>query len=86
MKMTLRTAAIAASTVVCATLWSFGWSDQSGVSLSVTKAEAQRARSLYQVWLRLECYLHRKPFLVRREGLLFGWPLEWSWVQLQRLA
>ena len=44
MKMTWRAAAITISTVVCATLWSFGWSDQSGVSLSVTKAEAQRAR------------------------------------------
>ena len=44
MKMTLRTVAIATSTVVCATLWSLGWSEQGGVSLSVTKAEAQRAR------------------------------------------
>ena len=44
MKMTLRTVAIATSTVVCATLWSFGWSEQGGVSLSVSKAEAQRAR------------------------------------------
>lgn len=44
MKLTLRTVAIAASTVVCATLWSFGWSEQAGVSLSVSKAEAQKAR------------------------------------------
>ena len=44
MKMTLRTVAIATSTVVCATLWSLGWSEQGGVSLSVSKAEAQRAR------------------------------------------
>ena len=44
MKMTLRTVAIATSTVVCATLWSIGWSEQGGVSLSVSKAEAQRAR------------------------------------------
>ena len=44
MKMTLRTVAIATSTVVCATLWSIGWSEQGGVSLSVTQAEAQRAR------------------------------------------
>jgi len=44
MKMTLRTVAIATATVVCATLWSFGWSEQGGVSLSVSKAEAQRAR------------------------------------------
>ena len=44
MKMTLRTVAIATSTALCATLWSLGWSEQGGVSLSVTKAEAQRAR------------------------------------------
>ena len=44
MKLTLRTVAIATSTVVCATLWSFGWSEQGGVSLSVSKAEAQKAR------------------------------------------
>ena len=42
MKATLKTVAIATSTVVCATLWSFGWSAQDGISLSVTKAEAQR--------------------------------------------
>ena len=42
MKLTLRTVAIATSTVVCATLWSFGWSEQGGVSLSVNKAEAQQ--------------------------------------------
>ena len=86
MKMTLRTVAIAISTVVCATLWSFGWSEQGGVSLSVSKAEAQRARVYYQVWLRRECCLCREPFLVRRESLLFQWPLEWPWVQLRRLA
>ena len=44
MKMTLRTAAIAISTFVCAASWSLGWSEQGGVSLSITKAEAQRAR------------------------------------------
>lgn len=44
MKMTLRTVALATSTVVCATLWSAGWSEQGGVSLSVSKAEAQGAR------------------------------------------
>ena len=44
MKMILRTVAIATSIVVCATLWSFGWTEQGGLSLSVSKAEAQRAR------------------------------------------
>ncbi len=42
MKMTGRTAAIAISTFVCAALWSLGWSEQGGVSLSVNKAEAQQ--------------------------------------------
>ena len=41
MKTTLRTIAIAASTFACAALFSFGWSEQGGVSLSVSKAEAQ---------------------------------------------
>ena|SRR6188472_842256 len=35
---------IAISTFVCAASWSLGWSEQGGVSLSITKAEAQRAR------------------------------------------
>lgn len=42
MKMTLRTAAIAASAFVCATLLSPGWSEQ-GFSLATSEAEA-RAR------------------------------------------
>jgi hypothetical protein len=41
MKMALRTLVIATSTFACATLLSFGWSGQDGVSLSVSKAEAQ---------------------------------------------
>ena len=41
MKMTLRTVAIATSTFVCAALFSFGWSEQGGLSLSVSKADAQ---------------------------------------------
>ena len=40
MKMTLRTVAIATSTFVCAALFSFGWSEQGGLSLSVSKADA----------------------------------------------
>ena len=40
MKMTLRTAAIAIATFACAALFSPGWSEQDGVSLSVGKAEA----------------------------------------------
>jgi hypothetical protein len=38
MKMTLRT--VAASTFACAALFSPGWSEQGGVSLSISKAEA----------------------------------------------
>ena len=40
MKMTLRTMAIATSTFACAALFSLGWAEQGGVSLSVNKAEA----------------------------------------------
>ena len=39
--MALRTMAIATSAFVCAAFWSFGWSEQGGVSLSISKAEAQ---------------------------------------------
>jgi hypothetical protein len=53
MKMTVRTAAIAISTLVCGALWSLGWSEQSGVSLSVNKARGAAAR-LYHAWLRCE--------------------------------
>jgi hypothetical protein len=42
MKMTLRTVAVAASTFACAALFSPGWSEQGGISLSVNKAEAQK--------------------------------------------
>ena len=40
MKMTLRTAAIAASTFVCAASLSLGWSEQGSLSLSISKADA----------------------------------------------
>ena len=40
MRMSLKTLAIATSTVACAALLSFGWSPQGGVSLSVEKAQA----------------------------------------------
>ena len=40
MKMTLRTAAIAASTFVCAASFSLGWSEQGSLSLSISKADA----------------------------------------------
>ena len=44
--MSLRTVAIAATTVAGATLLSFGWSEQSGVSLSVDSAQARVGRPL----------------------------------------
>jgi hypothetical protein len=40
MKSTLGKAAIAASTLACAALFSPGWSEQSGITLSIAKAEA----------------------------------------------
>ena len=42
MKMTLRMVTVAASTFACAALFSPGWSEQGGISLSVNKAEAQQ--------------------------------------------
>src|SRR6516165_8442695 len=44
MQMSLRTFAIATSAFSCATLLSFGWSEQSGVSLSVESAQARIGR------------------------------------------
>ena len=44
MQMSLRTFAIATSAFACATLLSFGWSQQSGVSLSVESAQARIGR------------------------------------------
>ena len=87
MKMTLRTAAIAASTFVCAALFSLGWSEQGSLSLSISKADALArvyirsgyARSVYGLAARW-------PPLVRREGLLLGWPLERPRIQLGRLG
>ena len=46
MKQNLRKVTLAASTFAFAALFSFGWSDQSGVSLSVEKAEARVGRPL----------------------------------------
>jgi hypothetical protein len=48
MKVTIRKAAIiAASTFACAALFSPGWSEQGGVSLSIDKAQAQPRRAYY---------------------------------------
>ena len=86
MKMTLRTLAIATSAFACAALLSPGWSQQGGVSLSINKAEAQP-----RVYIRSGYYTggYVRPDwspLVRREGLLLRWPLEWPWVLLRRLG
>lgn len=45
-QISLRTAAIATSAFACAALFSFGWSEQSGVSLSIESAEARVGRPL----------------------------------------
>lgn len=45
----VRTSAIAISTLACATLFSFGWSEQSGLSLSVESAQARVGRPLTPV-------------------------------------
>jgi hypothetical protein len=46
MNMNLKTIAIAASAFACSTLLSFGWSEQSGVSISVASAQARVGRPL----------------------------------------
>ena len=48
-QMSLRTIAIASSTVACAALLSFSWSEQGGVSLSVESAQARVGRPLTPV-------------------------------------
>jgi hypothetical protein len=47
--MSLRTVAIATSTFACAALLSFGWSQQTGVSISVESAQARVGRPLTPV-------------------------------------
>jgi hypothetical protein len=49
MKQNMRNFSAAASTFIVAALLSFGWSEQSGVSLSVEKAEARIGRPLTPV-------------------------------------
>ena len=49
MKMGLKKLAIASSTVVCAMVLSFGWTEQRGVSLSVEGAQARVGRPLTPV-------------------------------------
>jgi hypothetical protein len=45
----VRKAALAASVVACAALFSFGWSEQGGISLSVESAQARVGRPLTPV-------------------------------------
>jgi hypothetical protein len=49
MKQSLKKIALTGSTLVAATLFSFGWSEQSGVSLSIDNAEARIGRPLTPV-------------------------------------
>src|SRR5215475_13281356 len=48
-QMSLRTIAIASSTVACAALLSFSWSEQGGVSLSIESVQARVGRPLTPV-------------------------------------
>ena len=88
MKMTLRTAVIATSTFVCTALFSLGWSEQGNLSLSVNKADAHAGVFyIHPGYASRAAYVHFGwPVLVRREGLLLGWPVEWPRVQLCRLV
>ena len=49
MKQSLKKITLAGSTLVAATLFSFGWSQHSGVSLSIDKADARVGRPLTPV-------------------------------------
>ena len=63
MKMTLRMAAIAASTVAFAALFSPGWSEQGGITLSIEKADAAA-----RVYIRSPYYAYHGGYS-RFEGL-----------------
>ena len=49
MDMSFKKIAIATTTVTCATLFSFGWSEQRGASLSIESAQARIGRPLTPV-------------------------------------
>jgi hypothetical protein len=49
MNMSFRKIAIATTTLTCATLFSFGWSEQRGASLSIEGAQARVGRPLTPV-------------------------------------
>ncbi|SHN80504.1 hypothetical protein SAMN05444170_4378 [Bradyrhizobium erythrophlei] len=49
MDMSFKKIAIATTTLTCATLFSFGWSEQRGVSLSIESAQARIGRPLTPV-------------------------------------
>jgi len=49
MQVSIKAIAIAAATFVCASLLSFGWSEQNGISLSVESAQARVGRPLTPV-------------------------------------
>ena len=63
MKMTFRMAAIAASTVAFAALFSPGWSEQGGITLSIEKADAAA-----RVYIRSPYYAYHGGYS-RFEGL-----------------
>jgi hypothetical protein len=64
----VRRAALAASTLACAALFSFGWSEQGGVSLSVEAAQARVGRPLTPMSV---AGVHRRQ--MRRAGYGYGY-------------
>jgi hypothetical protein len=58
MKMTLRTAAVASATFVCAALFSLGSSEQGNLSLSISKAEAQARVYIRSGYASRAVYVH----------------------------
>ena len=101
MSMSLKTLAIATSTVACAALLSFGWSPQGGVSLSVEKAQARThvvvrpyLHGPYSVlsggglpWYAVGAYYAGGPWWGRHGRVRHGrWGLGWFIYLLQRLG
>jgi hypothetical protein len=66
-QMSLRTFAIATSAFACATLLSFSWSEQRGVSLSIESAQARIGRPLTPMSV---AGVHRRQ--MRRAGYGYG--------------
>ena len=83
--------AIAISAFACAAMFSFGWSEQGGISLSIHKAQAATRLVVRPYYHGHYGYYYHGPYvpdslglhLVRSACLLRGWALD---LWLRRLA